>query len=150
LLSGPCGLGHQLLRTSGVRSAGLSQCDGDVLLSMCGRLDNRMELARAVGVDLCSDAVSDSELLLIAHRKIGPELPKRLLGDFAYALYDKGSGCLMLVRDHMGVQPLYYGIRGQVEVIDTLTVTVVDTVQVEVPDTIRVEQRMEMETPRLP
>src|SRR5436309_916639 len=52
-----------------------------------GRIDNRQELA--TDLDLRDDAsVSDAAFVLTAYRRWGGDMLRRLLGDFALALWD--------------------------------------------------------------
>jgi asparagine synthase (glutamine-hydrolysing) len=50
----------------------------------------------------------DTEVLLALFRSHGPEGAARLVGQFAYALYDANADELYLFRDSMGILPLYY------------------------------------------
>ena len=60
---------------------------------------------------------SDSELILHMMPRIGiDETLKHLRGEFAFALYDRESDSLHLVRDRFGVKPLYY-YRGRNNVV---------------------------------
>jgi len=56
---------------------------------------------------------SDTEVLLKAWHKWGPESVDRFVGMFAFAVYDKAAGTLTLVRDRIGVKPLYYHFDGE-------------------------------------
>ncbi len=51
---------------------------------------------------------SDTEVILAAYRAWGEESFSRLRGMFAFALWDADRQRLLLVRDPMGVKPLYY------------------------------------------
>nr|ABC02786.1 putative amidotransferase [Actinomadura melliaura] len=51
---------------------------------------------------------SDTEVVLRGHLEWGAGLPDRLNGMFAYAVWDVRTETLTLVRDRLGVKPLYY------------------------------------------
>jgi asparagine synthase (glutamine-hydrolysing) len=109
---GPVGLGHrQFWATPEALNERqpLHDADAGLCLTFDGRLDNREELARGLrgkGVVLRDD--TDTELILRAYEVWGEESPKRLLGDFAYAIWDKANQRLFCARDCMGVRPFHY------------------------------------------
>ncbi|MGO1049996.1 asparagine synthase (glutamine-hydrolyzing) [Crossiella sp. CA198] len=51
---------------------------------------------------------SDTEVVLNAYLEWGPALVDRLNGMYAFAIWDARSEELLLVRDRMGIKPLYY------------------------------------------
>lgn len=51
---------------------------------------------------------SDTEVIVHAYLQWGEDFAARLNGMFAIALYDRRQGRLLLVRDHVGIKPLYY------------------------------------------
>jgi asparagine synthase (glutamine-hydrolysing) len=56
---------------------------------------------------------SDSEIALHLYQRYGLEFILHLRGEFAFALFDKATRRLILVRDRFGIRPLYYAILPQ-------------------------------------
>jgi asparagine synthase (glutamine-hydrolysing) len=54
---------------------------------------------------------SDTEVVLQAYIYDGIDACKRFRGMFAFVIYDRTSGDLVAVRDHVGVKPLYWSLR---------------------------------------
>ncbi|GGE11317.1 asparagine synthase (glutamine-hydrolysing) [Gemmobacter megaterium] len=52
-------------------------------------------------------STGDTEVILKAWAEWGEETPARLFGMFAFALHDRDSGTVWLVRDRFGIKPLY-------------------------------------------
>lgn len=55
---------------------------------------------------------TDTEVLLEAWREWGADCLAHLNGMFAFALWDDKERALYLVRDHVGIKPLYYSSEG--------------------------------------
>ncbi|MGK3987722.1 asparagine synthase (glutamine-hydrolyzing) [Sorangium sp. So ce136] len=55
---------------------------------------------------------SDTEVVLRAYLEWGAGFPRRLNGMYAFALWDVRQEELLLVRDRMGIKPLYYQPTG--------------------------------------
>ena len=81
--------------------------EDDVFLSWDGRLDNRDELCDLLSIPPMSE-VSDGRLILKCYQRWGREFPKKVIADFALALWDKRNQSLILARDFAGVRPLFY------------------------------------------
>jgi len=54
------------------------------------------------------ESESDTEVLIYAYDKWGPECLEKLNGMFAFCIYDKRKEELFLARDRFGIKPLYY------------------------------------------
>ena len=54
----------------------------------------------------------DTEVLLKAYHSWGPDFVQRLNGMFAFAIWERDSGRVLLGRDRLGIKPLYYAELG--------------------------------------
>lgn len=74
------------------------------------RLDNRQDLFGALGLPLyLQNETPDDQLILKAALKWGASMcAQRLLGAFAFAIYDPSQRQLTLARDPIGFRPLLY------------------------------------------
>lgn len=114
---GPTGLGHRMLWTTpeslNERLPFESKID-ELAITADARIDNREELAENLGIRSQELAtISDSELVLITYRKFGAECPAKLLGDFAFTIWDKRNQTLFCARDHFGVKPFNYHLSSK-------------------------------------
>lgn len=50
----------------------------------------------------------DTEVLLKAYHAWGPDCVKRFMGMFAFAIWERDSGRVVIARDRLGIKPLYY------------------------------------------
>jgi asparagine synthase (glutamine-hydrolysing) len=109
---GSVGLGHRLLWTtheSLLEKLPLVDQTGDLVLTADARIDNRDELISALSLnDRPAEKITDSQLILAAYEKWGQQCPEKLIGDFAFAIWDGRKRVLFCARDHMGVKPFYY------------------------------------------
>jgi len=64
------------------------------------------EELKELGYRFFSD--SDTEVLLKAYHRWGPECVQRFHGMFAFAISERDSGRVVLGRDRLGIKPLYY------------------------------------------
>jgi len=105
------GLGHRMLHTTPEslhEKLPLVSADRDLAITSDARIDNRGDLFSALGIDRPQEEVCDSELILKAYEKWGEQCPERLLGDFAFAIWDKRNKKFFCARDQIGVKPFYY------------------------------------------
>ena len=121
--SGPVALGVMLLHETPECVFDRQPCPLDVRLAAgdapdaviiadC-RIDNRAELAAALAIpDALLAVLPDSQLILAAYLRWGAECPRRLLGDFAFAIWDGRTQTIFCARDPLGIKPFYYYVRG--------------------------------------
>jgi asparagine synthase (glutamine-hydrolysing) len=109
---GPVGLGHALMRVTAeddFDDQPLVDHAAGLALVADLRLDNRDELARDLGIeDRSLRRMSDSAVLLRAYKIWGEACVDRLLGDFAFAVWDRRAAKLVLARDHMGARYIHF------------------------------------------
>jgi asparagine synthase (glutamine-hydrolysing) len=107
-------LGHRRLSIIDLSTASDQPFVKDGLhLSYNGELYNYRELRnilRGKGVRFSTE--SDTEVVLESWRHWGPEALPRFRGMFAFALYDERRAALTLVRDPLGIKPMYVMPRG--------------------------------------
>ncbi|MEO6721249.1 MAG: asparagine synthase (glutamine-hydrolyzing) [Ferruginibacter sp.] len=105
-------LGHRRLSLIDLTAAGhqpMPYCNGRYQLTYNGELYNYLEIKRElVRLGLSFDTHSDTEVILAAFAKWGTGSFSRFNGMFAFALWDKETSELYLVRDASGIKPLYY------------------------------------------
>jgi asparagine synthase (glutamine-hydrolysing) len=109
--AGSAGLGHTMLWTT---PESLHEVlprrhrESGLIITADARIDNRDELIAELGVGCGHPAITDSELILEAYRKWGQDCPQKLLGDFAFAIWDPRHEQFFCARDPMGIKCLYY------------------------------------------
>jgi len=83
--------------------------DKKVALVMTGTVYNRTEIERSLSKG--SDGFghhNTAYLFLQLYKKFGLDFVNRINGKFAFAIWEKGTNSLILCRDHLGIEPLYY------------------------------------------
>lgn len=89
--------------------------DGSLTLVFNGEIYNHAEIRselQRLGVQDWKTDHADSEVIVHAFAQWGVECLERFRGMFAIALWDARRRELWLIRDRIGVKPLYYTIRG--------------------------------------
>ena len=117
-LEGSTALGHRRLSVLDVTQAGsqpMVSADGRFVLVYNGEIYNfdalRQNYLEPDGIRLRSQCDTEVLLELIARRGIEFTLPK-LNGMFAFAVWDRDRSVLHLVRDRVGIKPLYWAVGG--------------------------------------
>jgi len=101
-------LGHRRLSIIGPGKAGAQPMTRDHLtITYNGEVYNYRALRTALGNDFTFTSATDTEVVLRAWQKWGPAALQRFDGMFAFALWDARAKALTLVRDRVGIKPLY-------------------------------------------
>ncbi|WP_295963633.1 asparagine synthase B [uncultured Xanthomonas sp.] len=88
--------------------------DGQLALAVNGEIYNHRELKKQLVQPYAFQTGSDCEVINALYRETTPDaLLNRLNGIFAFALWDKAAGRVLIARDPMGVCPLYWGHDAQ-------------------------------------
>jgi asparagine synthase (glutamine-hydrolysing) len=114
-VEGHVGLGHARLSIIDLAGGRQPMADdaGTAWITYNGEVFNYLELREDLARSGCRfRTTSDTEVVLQAYRRHGPDGVALLNGDFAFALWDRGRDRLVLARDRMGVRPVYYALAG--------------------------------------
>lgn len=111
------GFGHRRLAviapTPEGRQPAISHC-GRYVMVFNGEIYNFRDIARQLNAEgHNTESASDTVVLLEAIAKWGvKKTVEKAIGMFAFAVFDRESGNLTLVRDRLGIKPLYWGVQG--------------------------------------
>ena len=114
---GGVGLGHRrlsIIDLSDAASQPMSNEDETLWVSYNGEIYNHAEIRAelcAIGGHTWKTDHSDTEVVLHAFEQWGIDCLSRFRGMFAIALWDARAGELWLIRDRIGIKPLYYSIH---------------------------------------
>lgn len=83
--------------------------DKSIVVVFNGEIYNYIELKselKKLGHEFSTN--TDTEVLVHGYEEYKEELPKKLRGMFAFAIWDKNNKKLFCARDHFGIKPFYY------------------------------------------
>jgi asparagine synthase (glutamine-hydrolysing) len=110
-------LGHRRLRVIDLSSQArqpMSNEDGTVWVTYNGEIYNFQDLRKELeGYGHVFRSRSDTEVIVHAYEQWGTSFVERCNGMFALGLWDSRNRRLVLVRDRLGVKPLYYYFNGK-------------------------------------
>lgn len=111
------GLGHRRLSILDISTAGhqpFFSDDGRYVMVYNGEIYNYKDFypelkSKGINIRTCSD----TEVLLKLFELYGTKMLHRLNGMFSFVIWDKRERKLIVVRDRMGVKPLYYSFYNE-------------------------------------
>src|SRR5262245_3360532 len=108
----PAVLGHRRLAILDLSPSGhepMESPDGRYLITFNGEIYNYEEVRDELGVERRAiRSQTDTEILLLAWERWGAQALPRLVGQWAFAVFDRGERRLWLARDRFGEKPLFY------------------------------------------
>ena len=113
-----CGLGHRrlsIIDLSTMATQPMENEDGKIVIAFNGEIYNHMEIRREleqIGGHIWKTDHSDTEMILHAYEEWGLECLQKFRGMFAIALWDGRKKEFFLIRDRIGIKPLYYIYHG--------------------------------------
>ncbi len=114
---GTVGLGHTRLSILDLSPLGrqpMVSRDGHWVMVFNGEVYNFREIrGELASLGHRFAGTGDSEVVIEAFSRWGPAAVRRFIGMFAIALWSKADRRLYLLRDRLGVKPLYYGWNGE-------------------------------------
>ena len=91
----------------------MCDADGNIWVVFNGEIYNHKEIRKELNqikqIHWKTDH-SDTEVLIHSYAVWGIKCLKKFRGMFAIALWDKKRNAFYLIRDRLGIKPLYYGI----------------------------------------
>lgn len=109
------GLGHRRLSFLDLSAHGrqpLSNEDGTVWITFNGEIYNYAEIKQElVQLGHRFRSSTDSEVLVHAYEQWGVAMLSRLIGMWAFAIWDDNKKTLFAARDRFGIKPFYFGTQ---------------------------------------
>lgn len=109
--SGLASLGHRRLSILDLSDAGrqpMASHDSRYQITFNGEIYNYLELRRELDRPVSFRTRTDTEVLIAAFARWGTACLDRLIGMFAFAIWDEWDQSVFAARDRFGVKPLYY------------------------------------------
>ncbi|MCC7146389.1 MAG: asparagine synthase (glutamine-hydrolyzing) [Phycisphaeraceae bacterium] len=114
-VAGPVGLGHRrlsIIDLSGGHQP-LTNEDGSIWIVFNGEIYNYPDLRRMLqDKGHVFKTHTDTEVIVHLYEELGDKCVQKLVGMFAFAIWDQARKKLLLARDHIGQKPLFYRHAG--------------------------------------
>jgi asparagine synthase (glutamine-hydrolysing) len=110
-LTSLAGLGHNRLSIIDLSYAGrqpMKSQFGNLVVVFNGEIYNYLELKRELEAEFEFQTQTDTEVLLAAYQKWGVGCLDKLIGMFAFIIWNESEKTAFAARDRFGVKPLYY------------------------------------------
>ncbi|CAN5348637.1 asparagine synthase (glutamine-hydrolyzing) [soil metagenome] len=107
---GTVGIAHERLKIIDLSEAArqpMTDPEGRYWIAFNGEIYNYVELRSELASRYAFRTTSDTEVLLAAYREWGEACLDRLIGMFAFVVWDEREGRLFAARDRFGVKPLF-------------------------------------------
>ncbi len=104
-------LGHcrlSIIDRSDAARQPMTSADGNLVITYNGEVYNYLELRRELENGYRFRTDSDTEVVLAAYEKWGEGCLDRLIGMFAFVIWDERNRSAFAARDRFGVKPFYY------------------------------------------
>lgn len=90
--------------------------EDELVLTADARVDNRDYLISVLKENnqLSGNTHTDADLILASYKLWGKNCPKYIIGDYAFAIWDKSKEKLFIARDTMGLRPLFYAFHDNI------------------------------------
>ena len=110
------GLAHRRLSIIDLSEAGrqpMCNEDGSIWITFNGEIYNYKEIRTELeGYGHHFRSHTDTEVIIHAYEQWGLESLDRFIGMFAFAIWEQAKKYIVLVRDRVGIKPLYYCFSG--------------------------------------
>ena len=110
---GPVALAHRRLSIIDIDGGAqpMDSSTGRTTIIYNGEAYNYRELARELAPGYAFRNHSDTEVVLAAYERWGAESFSRLHGMYSFALWDRREHAVFLVRDPLGIKPLFFAVQ---------------------------------------
>lgn len=103
-------LGHRRLSILDLSENGrqpMADDKDEIVITFNGEIYNFLDIKKELSQKYKFKSSSDTEVLIYAYKEWGIEFVRKLNGMFAFIIYDKLKDKIYVVRDRLGIKPLY-------------------------------------------